>query len=75
MLRNLDIGCRDAKSCVSTLLTIEVCPKGRKHIGGGEAPACKKTKFIAPCGAAEIRNRYGLYIYVFGNTFCIQYEE
>ena len=40
---------------VSTLLATEVCPKGRKHIGGGEAPAYEKTKYIAPVGAVEIK--------------------
>jgi len=35
-------------------LATEVCPKGRKHIGGGEAPVYEKYQIHSPNGAAEI---------------------
>ena len=44
-------------------MATEVCPKGRKHIGGGEAPYMKNTKYIAPMGRQKLRNRYGRYVY------------
>jgi len=30
------------------LLATEVCPKGRKHIGGGEAPVYEKYQIHSP---------------------------
>jgi len=36
------------------LLATEVCPKGRKYIGGGEAPVYEKYQIHSPSGAAEI---------------------
>ena len=36
------------------LLATEVCPKGRKYIGGGEAPVYEKYQIHSPNGAAEI---------------------
>ncbi|MCR4320018.1 MAG: hypothetical protein NUV74_06735 [Candidatus Brocadiaceae bacterium] len=41
-------------SNASLLLATEVCPKGRKHIGGGEAPVYEKYQIYSPNGAAEI---------------------
>jgi len=35
-------------------LATGVCPKGRKHIGGGEAPVYEKYQIHSPSGAAEI---------------------
>ena len=35
-------------------MATEVCPKGRKHIGGGEAPVYGKYQIHSPNGAAEI---------------------
>lgn len=31
----------------------EICPKGRKHLGGGEAPVYEKYQIHSPNGAAE----------------------
>jgi len=36
------------------LLATEVCPKGRKYIGGGEAPVYEKYQIHSPNGAVEI---------------------
>ena len=35
-------------------MATEVCPKGRKYIGGGEAPVYEKYQIHSPNGAAEI---------------------
>ena len=35
-------------------MATKVCPKGRKHIGGGEAPVYEKYQIHSPNGAAEI---------------------
>ena len=35
-------------------MATEVCSKGRKHIGGGEAPAYEKYQIHSPNGAVEI---------------------
>ena len=40
-----------------SLMGTRVCPKGRKHIGGGEAPVYEKSKYIAPTGRQRSRNR------------------
>ena len=37
-----------------SLTGTRVCPKGRKHIGGGEAPVYEKYQIHSPNGAAEI---------------------
>jgi hypothetical protein len=59
-----------------TLVHFEASPKGGKRIGGGEAPVYEKHQIHSPNGAAEeLRYRYGRHIYVFRNTFCLQYEE
>ena len=66
-----------------SLTGTRVCPKGRKHIDGGEAPVYEKYQIHSPNGATDtstssvqkLRNRYGRYVYIFGNTFCLQYEE
>jgi len=39
-------------------LATEVCPKGRKHIGGGEAPVYEKYQIHSPNGAAEIEESF-----------------
>ena len=37
-----------------SLTGTRVCPKGRKHIGGGEAPVYEKYQIHSPNGAVEI---------------------
>ncbi len=37
-----------------SLTETRVCPKGRKHIGGGEAPVYEKYQIHSPNGAVEI---------------------
>ena len=51
------------------LLATEVCPKGRKHIGGGEAPYMRNTEYIAPTGAAEIMKIIINFFHHFGAKF------
>jgi len=37
-----------------SLMGTRVCPKGRKHIGGGETPVYEKYQIHSPIGAVEM---------------------
>ena len=46
-----------------------VCPKGRKHIGGGEAPVYEKYQIHSPNGAVEIEEIIINFFHPFGAKF------
>ena len=51
------------------LLATEVCPKGRKYIGGGEAPVYEKYQIHSPNRAAEIMEIIINFFHPFGAKF------
>ena len=54
-------------------MATEVCPKGRKHIGGSEAPVYEKYQIHSPNGAAEIEESQN--ITTGKRSFYINYDE
>ena len=52
-------------------MATKVCPKGRKHIGGGEAPVYEKYQIHSPNGAAEIEEIIINFFPPFGAKFVL----
>jgi len=54
-----------------SLTGTRVCPKGRKYIGGGEAPIYEKYQIHSPSGAAEIMEIIINFFHPFGAKFVL----